>query len=173
MSFQFGKYHARVIDGEMTTTQNGKPQMSITIQPTHFDDGGWQPVEGDTKRTMYLQMHGNSQPHSMDKLSELGFNGDFKNPQFAERVLAEGIEVVCKEWFNKDGKSMDGWDLVKWGSGQAAACDVDDGVLNQLNAMWSTTKGKNEKPAPASPYLETTPAPVGVTSPVDDDDIPF
>ena len=89
----------------------------------------------------------------------LGFNGDFDNPEFAESIAVEGIDLKCtvEEY---QSKSREKWEFAGWASAIEPAAEDK---LKRLNARWNATASKAQSPVmpvpapPPSPKTSTPP----------------
>lgn len=164
--YQPGKYIATIIDAVVGKTRGGKPQMVITIQPTHYNTGDdWEEIPNEGTRTLWLQLHGGAKEYSFKKLDSMGFNGDWNEPKFGREGGSPDFEFLCSEE-ERDGKRRENWDVANWGGGGSVEAAGQD-VLLQLDSMWKKRKGGT--PAPAGKKKQTAPP----TGEVDDDNIPF
>lgn len=166
---QSGVYTGRVLTAKTTVARSGNPQMEIECQLTN-EDG----TETSVIVKAYLSLTENARASFVDaKLAEMGFNGDFEQPQFGKEAY-EQIELTC-EHDTYQGKTKEKWSL---GRGGAAPAGRD--VLNRLNADWRSKnapsrppQGRPTPPPASRPFAKAPTAAERAKSDIAADDIPF
>ena len=121
--------------------------------------GGWLPAPvSEEERRVYVSLSDGAWPYSERKLTSLGFNGDFDNPEFSEAIATDGVDLMCKVGEFK-GKSQEKWELAGWASDIEPAAEDK---VKRLNARWNATASKAQSPTPSpaksQPPAEATPA---------------
>src|SRR5512133_1964893 len=107
--YEVGSYWAKPVSAVLSTSKGGNPQLAVQFHVTHQAAAGqWQPCE-EADRYVYMSLHGGAVPYTEAKLFNMGFNGDFSNPQFSGDVLANGMEIVCGR--SNTGKEQ--WELPR------------------------------------------------------------
>lgn len=83
---------------------------------------GWEKLREPVDASVYLYTSDKSWEYTEAKLYKLGFNGKFREPQFADDTYESGVVLNCKhEDYN--GKTQVRWD-VSFGSAKPAD-DID------------------------------------------------
>ena len=127
---------------------------------------------------MYLYLSDAAWPYSSKKLTALGFNGNFAQPQFAAPTDDGWIHLACKHEDYR-GTVREKWDLAGNGP-ERTAPPADD--LRRLTAKFKNDQGGyRESPKPAPAPSRPAPVPQTVPSiqdddprpPLTDEDIPF
>lgn len=145
MMMDAGVYAGRVVSAKTTVAGTGSPQMEVECQLLN-EDGS----ETSTVVKAVLSLTDKARSGFVDrKLAEMGFNGDFKDPQFAREVY-ERIELECAhdEW---KGKTKEKWSLGRGGTRPA-----DNDILQRLAADWRAKNAPSRPPA-GRPTPPTTP----------------
>lgn len=162
---QEGIYHATVApQGRVTEASTGSGQVEVDCTATHLwnaiipnDQGGkgaWQSLPNPIQLILYLSMADAAAQYTVDKLKELGFNGDFQAPQFSNKTA----KLQCRHdtW---QGKERTRWELYWRGASKPAKA----ATVTRLNAMWQSmaaepSAGSGPSEPPAAP-MDTSPIP--------------
>lgn len=160
---------SRILSAETLESKNGKAYLKIDFALTHrADNEQWISIGAAESRSIRLFVSDKAYSYTEAKLVELGFNGDFLNPQFS--TPEEVYQLVCVHEMY-EGKSQEKWDLA--GSGGSEGKSVTEETIRDLSARWSSAHA--QAPIPASAPAMPTPvaaAPVAAAPPTDDDN-PF
>ena len=175
---QPGRYLGRNPRGIPDTRgQNNTPFMVVTVEVTHIvANGDWQELPSCGVRDLWLAMSDAAWPYTEKKLVALGFNGDFRAPEFDLSAKDGWVELVC-EHQQYEGQTKERWSLASWGDRERTP-PADD-VMRALTAKWEHGRQQfSERPAPpAPPAMPKNPkapqAPPRSPAPARADDIPF
>ena len=145
-----GTYTGNIKNGGMDVASTGTPCMDIVFEITHYAESGeWVGIDPQD-RHLYLYCSDAAWQYTEQKLADLDFNGDFKNPQFTDT----GIILECKHEIYK-GQTREKWELP--GSGSRERQAPADDILRRLSARYKSATDNNKKPA-GSPSLPPTPS---------------
>jgi len=129
-----GNYYGTIKKAVTSQSKNGKPQICITFDVTHFANGGdWEPLSSNQERTVFLFLTDAAWEYTEKKLMGLGFNGDFDDPQFTEQNATLECTVELYE-----GKEREKWD-ISGGGYEPERAPTD--VIRTLNAKWRSRAG--------------------------------
>ncbi len=140
-----GMYYAKAIQWGTAKSEKGSEYIFIEWDVTHRADGeSWSDLPTPERRTMFLYLTENAWPITKDKLSALGFNGDFGDGMDFSAEAKDGFQVECRhETYN--GKTRDKWDIPGKGIQHRAA---DNATVRKLNAMWKQQRSAGQVPTP-------------------------
>jgi len=159
-----GTYSGNVKNAGMDVASTGTPCMDIVFVITHIaQNSEWVGIDPQDKH-LYLYCSDAAWPYTERNLSDLDFNGDFKNPQFTDK----GVILECKHETFK-GSLREKWNLP--GGGNRERQLPPDDELRKLSTRYKTATANTKKPA-GSPSMPVTPPPVSGPPPIDDE-IPF
>lgn len=178
--FQPGIYLGSNSRGEMDEQGEKKtPCMVVTFMVAHVagDNGEWVAIPTPEPRDVYLYLSDKAWPYSCKKLTSLGFNGNFTQPEFTAPTDDGWIQLVCKHEEYR-GTMRERWDLA--GNGPERTAPAAD-ELRRLAAKFKNDQGgyhESPKPAPApsrQPVPETVPPNQDddPPPPPNEDEIPF
>ena len=125
--------------------------MALYFNVTHvLENNEWVPINECTLCIRWYLTEAAWQ-HSLPKMKKLGFDGDFDNPKWDQKVY-EGIQLYCK-LDEYEGKPKEVWDV----SFEAPAPKkAENDILSKLKAKWKL----ENPPAPAkAPQPAPTPEP--------------
>jgi len=147
-----GSYLARSPEGCMDTRgSNNTPFMVVTLDVCHVAAAGqWQELTTPVQRSLWLATTDAAWPYTEKKLRALGFNGDFRAPEFTIPVDNgdEGwVQLIC-DHETYEGQTREKWGLAKWGD-QERTPPADD-VMRRLKAKWEQD-GQQYSESPAAP----------------------
>ena len=146
-----GTYFGQVQGGKVTKAKSGSPQMEVEFLVINVWNGSeWTPIAPGTMRTIYMSLTDDAWPYSQRKLEALGFNGNFRDPDFGDEAKGEGVQLLCNH-DSYNGKASEKWELANWGRKENEAAGAD--VLRTLEARWKSAA------APAKPAGRPTPPP--------------
>ncbi len=150
-----GTYHGVLAESALDTNKNGTPLIRLTFNiKNRWDGAKWEPISDSIQRNVKLYLSDAAAQYSFDKLKSLGFNGDFKAPDFGEEVKTKGISLTC-EHDTSDGKTYENWDLPFSNEAKEATAPEDD-VIRDLTAAFQSSMPNSKTSAPAD---ETPPSP--------------
>lgn len=150
MMMDAGIYVGRVVSAKTTVAGTGTPQLEVECQLLN-EDGS----ETSTIVKAILSLTEKARAAFVDgKLAEMGFNGDFKQPQFGPEVY-ERIELECNHDEYK-GKVRE-----KWSLGRGGARPADNDILQRLAADWRAKNAPSRPPQgrPTPPAARPAQAP--------------
>lgn len=174
-----GSYLAQNPVGGMDTRgANNTPFMVVALDIVYGSrDGSWHELQEPAKRSLWLATTDGAWPYTEKKLRAMGFNGDFREPEFivpADDNGAAWVEVICRHE-EYEGKIREKWELAKWGD-QDRTPPADD-VIRKLQAKWKQgDPGYSERPTPPDmPHNDRAPQapPEGAPATPSGDDVPF
>ena len=112
-----GKYFGQVADAATRMSKNGNPQMIIEFEVTHISEGGqWIVLDSPVNRRIYISMSDAAWTYSVEKLLQLGWNADMKEPKFENATEGVELELKFETWEvadGGDGKEREKWDLMR------------------------------------------------------------
>ena len=147
-----GTYYGKPIKAVTTESGNKLPMIVVTFSIDNMAiDGHWQAIE-PVERNCRWSMADNAWSYTKQKLNDLGFNGDFDNPQFS---LTDGVNLKC-ELREQDGRAREQWDLENWGKREYESARPD--VIRKFNALWKAQAGELKKTV-APVQTEADPSP--------------
>lgn len=147
-----GTYFGQLQGGKVTKAKSGSPQMEVEFLVINVWNGSeWTPIAPGTMRTIYMSLTDDAWPYSQRKLEALGFNGNFRDPDFGNEAKGEGVQLLCNH-DSYNGKASEKWELANWGKRENGSAGAD--VLRTLEARW-----KSNAAAPARPAGRPTPPP--------------
>lgn len=151
-----------------TTTQSGTNKtdtLAIVYEITHVADGtDWAELPVPIERTVFLYLSDKAWEYSKKELERLGFNGDFANPDFAEKRV--DLEAYNDTY---NGQTKLKWKLAG-GGGSFVAEPADSSVTRRLNALWKSEAPKAKpagrpNPPPKKPSVKENAAAMAAQAP--------
>lgn len=143
MNSPAGLYHSTLKKGVTSKAKSGNPQMCLTFEVTHSWNGeGWDDMMRPIERSVFLSLTDAAWPYSEEKLTRLGFNGNFESPDFTETEA----DLECKIE-SYQGKDKEKWDLAGGGSFEPEPAPKD--VTRTLSAKWKAKGKPVTSPPPA------------------------
>jgi hypothetical protein len=163
---QAGDYWGVITGAETSELDNAKrtPLMYVKVLISHVagvDGNGapaWVPLEQQAERDMRFFLTEKAWPHTEKKLRGLGFNGDFENPQFGDKAIADGVKLVCTHQAGNgaDQTLYENWDLAEWGERKERQPASKD-TVRKFAALWRTGSSAAAKPAGGPPAMSAPP----------------
>lgn len=138
-NWEEGKYPAKPLSGRYIESKHKQtPGVEITFDVMEH------------KKTVTMYLSGAAEERTMRLLADLGFNGDFENMTFADKM----VELSCKhEPYN--GKVYEKWNY--WGEQQAAPIDISK--AKSLTARFKSVAGPAVPRPTSPPVMPKAPAP--------------
>jgi len=171
-----GSYQAILRGAVMDTANTGNPQMVVKFDVNYFFDPStqaWRETPANTVRSLYMSFSQAALPFSQKKLESLGFNGDFKSPEFA--MTNQPVDLTMAHSVYK-GQQKEKWELASFG-GEKDVVKPGDQTLDRLNAMWDQAHPKIATPAAQGVPMQNAPTnttpPAGLPPVAVADDVPF
>jgi hypothetical protein len=147
-----GTYFAELMSA-IVSEGKSCPQFVLSLSITHISKNGtWKALPGSFLRHVYIYLSDKSWETSQKKLESLGFNGDFCNPDFSDKIKNEGVELTCTHQ-QYEGEWRDKWELANWGGTEVKRASSD--IVRQLQAKWKAKAGAK----PAAPKSNPPPPP--------------
>ena len=105
--FDVGTYWAEFISMRDDKSPNtGTAYVALRFRILRWwHNGAWEnayPVDRDRDVRMFVTEK--AEPYTMDRLIQLGFNGDFDHPEFtvSPHPEREGVQLVCRHQYRND-----------------------------------------------------------------------
>ena len=109
--FEEGTYRGILAEAGLNTADND-PNKVYLYQGFHIsakvEDGESHPLDTPMQRTVKYYLTDKAWSYSVQALQEMGFNGDFENLIFDEKLSREGINLVCTHK-ERDGNAYEEW----------------------------------------------------------------
>jgi len=110
------------------------PILKLNVNLTHHstDKTTWNEIE-ETTVECALFFYGKAQAGVQAILNQIGFNGDFKNPEFDAELYQKGQEVFAVEnqqYENRNGELCDGFKIKTFPK------PIEDDYYAQLNSIY-------------------------------------
>ena len=166
MQYEPGNYFGQLKKWGLCEEQGKAPFVWLDFAISHFGRGGEWEVCADGVRTVFLYVSDAAWPYTEEKLTRLGFNGNFgAGMDFSDAAKSDGVQLICKHELYQN-KPREKWDLFREGGGMEHTEATPD-TVRRLNAKWKlhTSPKPGDKPRPPVPALRT--------GPIEDDEIPI
>ncbi len=156
-----GKY---VGCGLGATKKHNNPYLYLEFKVAYFHEGNWMDIQPFNTKVFFMLDERNIQT-SLKYLNDLGFNNDFRNPQFTN---LNKEQLVYSRQGNKEY-----WDLRKFK--ESPRQSIPDNIIDALNAKaqafakFRTPSKPTQAAAGDNIPAEPTPAP----QPESEEEIPF
>jgi len=180
-----GTYFGRLVEigTDRVNNEPRTPYVYVGWEVTHRAvDGKWEPIEPAVHRESRWFTSEKAEPYTMDRLTQLGFNGDFNKPVFTAEPSpqTDGVQLRCKHQY-RDEKGYENWDLVGGGTDrQHEPWPAEQ--QRAFRARYKTRMAGQKAPEgrPQAPPAAPASKPAAVTAgpkrsrlaPVEDDEIP-
>jgi len=105
------------------------------------------------ERTVWLYLSDGAMPYTTEKLEACGFNGDFADPKFDQRLYDEGIQL-SSHTEDYDGTPKEKWDIARE---RKPITPAASDLVKKLSREWkmrngtTSTAGKPPASKPSSP----------------------
>lgn len=127
----------------------GTPYIFVEFELCNIAvNGAWSPMPAPQKRTVTMYLTPSARETTIAKLDSLGFNGNFKAPEFAAETATEGVELRCRHepYTNPETgltKTNEKWELENWGGGGSLEHKPieDESILDVWTAQYAQAKG--------------------------------
>ena len=115
------------------------PYAWVEFNVTHIlNDDIWLAI-CPCKRTVFFYLTERAYDISMQKLDQLGFNGDFgPNMNFSETIKIDGVALDC-EHETYENRPKERWNIAYDGGSMEHSMPSND-VIDKLNAMYKNRK---------------------------------
>ncbi len=128
MSKQYTYHNGCVLKSAVTSSaKTGTPSLAMV-----FD------VPDVGERTVWHYLSDGSMPYTTEKLEACGFDGNFAEPKFDQRLYDEGIQLSVHE-DEYDGKPTEKWDIAR---PRKPITPAASDLIQKLSREWKMRNGK-------------------------------
>jgi len=177
-----GTYFGRLVEigTDRLNNEARTPFVFVAWEVTYrAANGEWVPITPVTRESRWFTSE-KAEPYTMDRLAQLGFNGDFDKPAFTAdpNPQTEGLQLRCKHQYRNE-QAYENWDLMGGGQKDREPWEAEQKRL--FRAKYKTRMAGEKAPPgkpgapPAAPAASKPMAPakrVPAKAPIQEDEIP-